>query len=378
MLKILVYDTNFVKGISRVIPITKIRYWQKHNCKISIFCTKEGEDFYKLELKDIDFITVDYHYTFKNVYWLIWDVIRVNVKAFKKISKITGKFNVVYSQSSVIDFVFIPWILKIVDKNIKWFVMVDNIVPPPQQRPGSLFKKFIPYLAFKLGNLLLRKADGIFVVTNFLEKYFKNLGMKNVVKTNNGYGIQTEIFQGVISNETSKVDALYCGRIHLAKGIMDLVEVTKLVVKKKPDFKTGILGDGDTVTKKTFYEKIKHYGLKNNFLNFGYIAGKEKGDIYRKSDFFLFLSYDEGCPHAVIEAFACNKPVIAYDLSIYHEVFAKYIDSGQLSLFKIGDYEGIASYILNTDFKKKNFNNKLKDYGWEIICQRELEVMRNE
>lgn len=378
MLKILVYDTNFVKELSRIIPVTKINYWQKHGCKVTILCTEEGKDFYSNELKDVDFIPLNYKYHINGPYSLPLEYTKITFFAFLKLKQILGNFDIVYSQSSVIDFLFVPWILKLLDKKIRWFVMVDNTVPSPNKRPGPFLQKLIPYLAFLLGNILLKKADGIFVVTSVLKNYYQDLKMQRVIKTNNGYGIQTEIFQGVISNETPKVNALYCGRIHLAKGIMDLVEVINLITKIKPDFKIGILGDGDSVTKKTFYEKIKKYGLENNFINFGYISGKEKGDIYRKSDFFLFLSYDEGCPHAVIEAFACNKPVIAYDLPIYHEIFTKYIDNGQLSLFKIGAYENIASYILNTDFKKKKFSNKLEDYSWEIICQRELEVMRNE
>jgi glycosyltransferase involved in cell wall biosynthesis len=374
-LKILVYDTNFVNGLPRIIPLLKMKYWQEKGCEITILCTREGEAFYRSKLKNIHFITLDFTYKITEPFSLPLQYIKVNFIALKNIRKMIGKFDVVYSQSGIIDFLFVPWILKLCDKKILWFVMVDNIVPPPNKRPGPFLKKFIPYIAFKLGNLLLRKADGIFVVTNFLEKYFNNLGIKNVVKTNNGYGIQTEIFQGVIPNETPKVNALYCGRIHLAKGIMDLVEVINLVVKHKPNFKIGILGDGEESVKKEFYGKIKKAELENNFFHLGYQIGKRKGDILRMSDFYISLSYDESFGHSILEALACNKLVIAYDLPVYHEVFAKFIKKNQLILFPQKHFEAIANFIIQHEGNKDNFNNNLTDYTWDKIVTNELQAM---
>lgn len=373
MLKILVYDTNFVPGISRVIPVIKIKYWQKHDCQITIFGTKDAEFFYKSKLGGLNYLSLDFKYKVKNPYSLIWEVIRVNFLAILKIKEVLGKYDIVYSQSSVIDFLFIPWLLKFLDKKIKWFVMVDNIVPPPHKRPGPFMQKLIPYLTFLLGDLFLKNADGIFVVTDPIKNHYEKLGAKKVIKTNDGYGIEMEIFKGRIAQNTPKVDALYCGRLHVAKGIMDLVEVAKLVVLKKSDFKMGILGDGDKVTKTKFLEKIDSAGLKNNFWLFGYISDKRKGDIIRNCSLFISLSYDEGFGHAILEALACNKPVMAYDLSVYHAVFAKYIDKGQLTLFKEKDFSKIANFILKEKFSRLKFNNKLEDYTWDIICQKELE-----
>ncbi|MCL5095156.1 MAG: glycosyltransferase [Patescibacteria group bacterium] len=376
MLKILVYDTNFVPGISRVIPVIKIKYWQKHDCQITIFGTKDAEFFYKSKLGGLNYLSLDFKYKVKNPYSLIWEVIKVNFLAILKIKEVFGKYDIVYSQSSVIDFLFVPWVLKNLDKRIKWFVMVDNIVPGPGERPGAYLKNLIPYLAFKLGDWLLKKADGIFVVTDFLKNYYQKNGMKNVIKTNNGYGIETEIFTGKINKKAPKFDALYCGRLHLAKGIMDLVEVARIVTQKNPNFTIGILGDGDEKTKNNFFGKIKEYNLDKNFLFFGYKTGRGKGDIYRNCGFFLFLSYDEGCPHAVIEAFACNKLVLAYDLPIYHEVFNNYLKSGQLVLFRQKDLKAIADFILKREKKKNLFHNSLKDFTWDRIVKKELEVMR--
>lgn len=376
MLRILFHDINFVPGLSRTIYLAKIKHWQLKGVKIGIVCTLVGENFYRQHLQDVDFYALDFKYKITGVYSLIWQVIKINFLALFLLKKIKGKFDIVYSASSVIDFVFIPWAFKNIDSHVKWYVVVDNLVPPPHLRPGSWLRNLIPYLAFLLGNLMLKKADGIFILTDFLKKYYQKRGVKNVVKTGDTMGIEKEIFQGTIPIGTIKVNALYCGRLHLAKGIFDLIDVVKLIVKQKPNFRIGVLGDGEENFKKKFYARIKKEGLENNFYHLGYQTGKKKGDILRLSDFFMFLSYDEGFPHAVTEALACNKPVVAYNLPIYNEVFINYLETGQMVLFPLGDFQAIADFILKTNFSKLHFNNQLEDYSWEKLAENELRIMK--
>lgn len=374
-LKILIFDTNYVKGLSRMIPLLKMENWQKNNCEITVFCTQEGKKFYEHQMKNISFITVNYTYKIKSTYSLPWEYIKITLKTLTKLSSISGKYDVVYSQSGIIDFLFIPWVLKRLDRKIKWFVMVDNLVPSPNKRPGPFLKKFIPYLAFLIGNLLLKNADGIFVVTNFLKDYYQSRGYR-VIKTGDGYGIDTAIFKGSIAPSAPRFDALYTGRLHAAKGVFDLIEVVKRVVEKNKDFTLGIMGDGEEVVKRELHKKIDSERLQKNVIFTGYVTGKQKGDILRNAGFFLFLSYDEGCPHAVIEAFANNKLVVAYDLPIYHSVFKQYIEKGQMVLFKEQNYKEIADYINKQDYKKVKFDNSLEDYTWNTIVKNELEAMR--
>lgn len=373
-MKILIYDTNFVKGVSRMPVLLKVPYWQKKGCKITILCTPEGEDFYKSKLNNIDFISVDYSYKINGPFSLPWEYTKITLRAIPHLFSIREKFDVIYSETAVIDFLFFPWILKFFDKKIKWFVMVDNLVPPPHKRPGLFIRNSLPYIAFLIGNLLLKRADGIFVVTDFLKNYYTKKGMR-VIKTNDGYGIEKEIFKGKISPSTPKFDALYCGRLHMAKGVFDLVEVLKNVVVADRHFTLGILGVGEVKIKNLLEKKIQEYNLSKNISLLGYKTGKEKGDILRSSKLFLFLSYDEGCPHAVIEAFAVNKVVVAYDLPIYHIVFKKYINSGQMILFKQKQYDTISIFITEGKYKKIKFNNNLSDYTWDRITRNELLIM---
>src|SRR3989344_5752516 len=373
--KILVYDANFAKHITRDILIMKIKYWQENNCDITILCTKAGKKYYNSVLQNISFISLNYSYTFKSIYLRPIEFAHVTLLALFNIKSIINRFDIIYSQSSIIDFLLLPWVITFFDSKVKWCVLVENIVPPPHKRPGPFLRNLIPYVAFLIGEQFLRRTSDIFVISQQLYKYYK-IRKYNVIRIGEQYGIDLDIFKGSVSKSSPQFDAVYCGRLHEAKGVFDLIEVVKEVVKIKKNFVLGIMGDGSDDLKRRLSDRIATYRLKENIVFNGYVTGKRKGDILRRVGFFLFLSYDEAGGHAILEALACNKIVIAYNLPVYHEVFYKYIKSGQLILFKQKDFKSIANFILQLKFKNVYFYNKLEDYKWDGIVQNELESMR--
>jgi len=289
---------------------------------------------------------------------------------------VNGKFDIIYSFSSTLEIVFFPFILTFIDRKVKWFAVVDNIVPGPRDRPGNIILKTLPYLAFLIVNILLKRTNGIFVVTKMLKDYYERKGIK-VIKTGSGNGLDLESLKGDISLKTPKFNALFGGRIHPAKGIFDLVEIIKEIVKHNKDYTLGIMGDGEEYMKKKLKKEIKLNHLSRNIFLLGHKNTKERWDLYRNSDFFLFPSYAEGCPQVVLEAFAANKLVIAYDLPEYRDAFKKYIRSGELVIFKKGNSAKIAKYILSIKRKKTHFHNKLSDYSWDNIINNEWKVFTN-
>lgn len=370
-MNILIFDTNFAPGVNRESTIIKITLWQKKRENITIFCSNEGKKFYQKHLSHVTFTTFPHRYSIKGYYGIPFQYIIANVIALTHMAKLRNKFDIIYSLSSTIDFLFIPWLFFYIDRKIKWFVVVDNIVPKPSERPGSYVLKLIPYCSFLVGNVLIKRATSIFVVTNFLKNYYEKRNV-SVVKTGSGYGIDTSIFFGAVKPATPHFDALYCGRIHVAKGVFDLVEVMGIVCQSEPTFTLGIMGDGETQTKNKLHAKISEYKLNKNIIFTGYKKGKEKGDIFRNSDLFVFLSYDEGCPQVVIEALAANTKVVTYDLPVYTDVFSQYISSGQLVLVKKGNIKKVSEYISSEKRKKKKFNNHLNDFTWDKIAYNEL------
>lgn len=368
--KVLFCDPSYSANTNRIPSVLRIKYWQKQGLSVSILCSTEAREFYASRLQDVKYYTFPFRWRSKEYYTAVLDFILVNLKAFPLIFKVKDEIDIVYSLSSVLDIIIFPYLLKLLNNKIRWYVNVDNTVPKPSERPGSYLLKIIPYLAFLISNILLKRTDGIFVVVNFLKTYYEKKGIK-VIKTADSYGVDTEIFTGAIPASIPIFDALFAARLHPAKGIYDLVEIIKLVTARKKDFTLGIMGDGVSYHKEKLQKNINLAGLNKNIILLGYLEGKKRGDILRNCRLFLFPSYAEGMTIAVLEALAVNKPVISYDLPEYRDVFGKYLQTGQLVIKPKGDYKAIARFILEGKYLSGHFSNKLSDYSWERIFTNE-------
>lgn len=372
MIRILISDSAYapIAAWVRTPLLVKIRGWQKKGARVTLICSTEAKIFYQEKLPGVEFLTFPFSWKSKTRWGVPFEFLRANFLIMPFVFKTRDKFDIVYSHTSTLDILFFPWVLKLFDKKVRWFTMMDNLVPKPSERPGNYLLKVIPYLAFLIGNLLLRKTDGMFVVTNLLKKYYEKRGIK-VIKTGNGNGLETESFTDKVVQKTPNFTALFGGRLNPAKGIFDLIEITKKVVKEDGSFTLGIMGEGEEAIKKKMSELIKKYELSEHIFLLGNKNTQERWALYKNSNFFLFPSYAEGCPQIVLEAFAANKPVIGYDLAEYQDAFKKYLKNGQLIIFKKGDANAIVKYILNIKGKKFHFHNRLSDYSWDSIVDNE-------
>jgi len=67
MPKILINDIGYITGNNRTPIISKVKYWQKNNCEITIFCTNEAKASYEKNLSQTilaassnDFLILDH------------------------------------------------------------------------------------------------------------------------------------------------------------------------------------------------------------------------------------------------------------------------------------------------------------------------------
>jgi glycosyltransferase involved in cell wall biosynthesis len=112
------------------------------------------------------------------------------------------------------------------------------------------------------------------------------------------------------------------GRLTEAKGQWQLLRIYKKVKADLPNAKLIIVGDGKL--RDCLVNYSKKLGLKT-FTNFSGDVLNEKYDVYflgsqenpfkymKNSSVFIFSSIFEGFPNAILEALACNIPVISAD-----------------------------------------------------------------
>jgi len=307
----------------------------------------------------------------------IFYALKRNFVALRNIKDVCGKYEIVYSPSSVLDLVIYPFILKKMDKKIVWVTVLDNLVPITD--PGNKIIRFLAWLFFQISILLVKSADHVFVISEDLKNYLIKRGFGKEKITVTGNGIEAQLIKKAKINPKYSFDALFIGRINETKGIYDMLKVLSLVVKKYPDFQLAIMGNGDVVTEAKFKKKIEAMGLKRNVKFLGFIVGQKKYDIIKSSKTFWFLSKSksESFGVALLEVVCLGKKAFAYNLPPYRNIYK----NNEVFVFEKNDFQAVAKAVLET-FKNRNFKNpkgiKLLDkYSWEKIAQAEADAFSN-
>jgi glycosyltransferase involved in cell wall biosynthesis len=161
----------------------------------------------------------------------------------------------------------------------------DLILSPTQSLADALETQKLK----KSVNILRNSLD-----TDFF-KPVKSAVAKNNLKEKFGIKGQALIFQGRLSYEKSH----------------DIVlRAFALMIKKMPDLKLMMAGDGPEREK---LEKLaQDLKIRDNVIFTGFIPyGERLVDNYQSSDVYITASKSENMPIAILEAMACGLPIIA-------------------------------------------------------------------
>lgn len=136
----------------------------------------------------------------------------------------------------------------------------------------------------------------------------------------------TGIYNGIVAEQYKKVENpkqvntfLYFGRLSRTKGIRELVRAFKGIVKKYPNKKLYIGGDGDE--RKFVQVFIKRNKLEKNMVYVGLVSKEQKDDFFAKGECFVLPSYSEGFSITILEATIRRKIIIATDVSDLKELY---------------------------------------------------------
>jgi glycosyltransferase involved in cell wall biosynthesis len=284
--------------------------------------------------------------------------------------------DLIYTPSSVLDFVVYPFWLKLMGKKIKWATTLANIVPRKDE--GSKSVRFLAWFFFHISLIMIKEADIIFASTQEVYNFLlsKKFAPEKVILT--GFAIENEMIEEAKVDQKYHIDALFVGRINETKGIFDMLKILSLVTKKYPDFQLVFMGDGDKTTKNKFQCKIKEMGLENNVHFLGFRTGLKKYNIIKsaKSFWFLSVSPSESFGIALLEAVCSGIPAFAYDLPQFRWLYP----DGEVSISPVGDYRSVAQKVIQL-FDESNFRNVkgkklLGKYSWEKIAEIEFEEIR--
>ncbi|MGB9689577.1 glycosyltransferase family 4 protein [Thermogutta sp.] len=104
--------------------------------------------------------------------------------------------------------------------------------------------------------------------------------------------------------------AVFVGRLHLGKGLRELVEAWKLVVQRCPNLRLWLVGEGPMETE--LLRQIEAAKLHSRVVLTG--SFDDVGEILQAADLFVFPSHREGMSLALLEAMAAGLPIVATDI----------------------------------------------------------------
>lgn len=357
------------------------RRWSKQGLDIEILTTKMGYDTCMSQKLSASYKILPFSFVDKfgvaGAYFS-----RTIIACF-----LTPKFKnnlIIYTETDIIPDIIPAIVTKLFNNNSKMICTIFHLVPHYSLRTGSKIVNFISYWAQAVSfEFIKRFADIIFVDNSLLKQELINkkgfsgsLSEKIMVSH---MGINKKYIDKIKSSGGKKYDGFFLGRLHVSKGIFDLVEIWNLVVKKNKRAKLALCGTATEEMLEEINRKIRGFGLENNIFYLGFLPTDEVFRNLKSSKIFVFPSHEEGWGIAVCEAMACGLPVVAYDLPVFKEVFPE----GLVSI-KMGDYHSFSQVILKLLSDKEKYDKLRSEavkialrYDWDDVAKRELAYLTN-
>ena len=211
-------------------------------------------------------------------------------------------------------------------------------------------------LNFYLTRLLLKNAKFL-VSNNSIAKHKMNF------YNNNSFQIMSYINLGnripKISRVQKKIktvktiNLLFVGRVEKAKGVFELIDACKMLIRKKIDFKIDIIGGGESF--KLIENDIKKNKLEKSINLVGQLTSRsEIVEYYKNSDIFILPSYTEGFPRVIYTAMEYSLPIITTMVGGIPSILKDNLNCLEIRVKSASDiYEGVRRLIKNTNLYAK-------------------------
>jgi glycosyltransferase involved in cell wall biosynthesis len=196
--------------------------------------------------------------------------------------------------------------------------------------------------------LALRQANDVVAVSRFTaditRRLFRLRSEVGVIPN----GIDAAQFTPADTEEVEPDTILYFGTLARKKGVLDLCRIFSSVIERRPRARLLFVGrdapdarTGSRSTQALCQDSLStHARARVEFL--GAQPHDRVQEHVRRAALCVFPSYAEAFPVAWLEAMACAKPVVAYDIGWAREVFE---DGESGVLVAAGDTEAFARTI---------------------------------
>ncbi|QQS49731.1 MAG: glycosyltransferase [Bacteroidota bacterium] len=177
---------------------------------------------------------------------------------------------------------------------------------------------------WKLFRNTFLKADMIWVLSHKLEAQLREWGYQGPVEVEttlvdeallNGFDFESSLAK---YNSNHQFEILFMSRLEKTKGIYEAIEAFRILQQTHPWVRMRICGSGSERSK---VEQFIGEQLNREIFLEGHVSGTGKIKAFTQAHLFLFPSYFEGMPNAVLEALAFGLPVVTSKVGGIPDIF---------------------------------------------------------
>ncbi len=284
---------------------------------------------------------------------------------------------------------------KVIVKSIK--EIKDGIIISTRNEHSVLLSKYGNKNVLKIAQLH-HDHDFDKRLLNDIEKHYTNIDhftlltesltqeVKEMLKGKNNHTncLTMENFLGdtkfEVDIESKEKILIAVGRLHQVKGFDRLLTIWSNIVKRHPDWKLYIVGDGEQ--KLPLFELANKLKIEDSVVFTGALSHREVIETMKKASIYAMTSYSEGFGFVIIEAMACALPAVAFDVRVGPRAI---IDNGKNGmLVKDNDNnafeKAVCNLIENEELRKsfsKNAIERACDFTEEEIMKKWITILES-
>lgn len=248
-------------------------------------------------------------------------------------------------------------ILKLFNSDLLYHLRVLGV-----KESAKGFKKLLYKFVFRNASVIcLSKTAAIDIKPIHNDKiYIVNDGIEDPVSH---YGLHLKEKQN-----TKTKTILFLSNFYKSKGLFILLEATKILLKKRKDFRVHLVG---AETAEVPINHLKKFVLREELQDIIIIKTgkyeKEKYLEYLNADIFAFPTYypKENFPGVVLEAMACQLPIVSTNFASVPEM----IDDGENGLLVETLNPEHLAIKLDILLNDENMRNRLGQAAREKFCK---------
>lgn len=200
-----------------------------------------------------------------------------------------------------------------------------------------------------------RCADYIVTLTMQDQKnYEKKLKRRKAIQTIHNPMLLTEQVSQSVPREKMILSA---GRLTWVKGIDLLEQLIPNLLKKYPDWKWYILGDGEDRFRLEIVQK--KYQLQNQLILTGNVS--DVNAYMQRAAIFVLTSRSEGLPMVLLEAAGNHLPMVSFDIQTGpSEIIENGINGFLIEPFSIDKMREKIEYLIDNELVREQFSKNTK------------------